>query len=429
MPKYNYKNKIYDFMTIVSDDSVGEVWIHGDITDDAWYDTDVTPKRIRDALDGMGPVATLNIRVNSYGGSVIAGNAIINILDSYKRKNGTKIHAYIEGIAASMGSGIPMVADYIYMAENAMFMIHKPYSVAIGNADDFAHEQEVLEKVEDTLIVNYMRHFNGTEDELRQMMADETWLTADEAMQYGFCDEIIPAVAVAASAKGIVINGHEFKQKADVMKDKFKENKGESTVFEYDASLAKYGVDENMFATLNLASDSVSYLANTAITSYQNYIETNGWIYDYENGGFRPESIGEDWNTITISNVTWPEFISKDMAKDALGEEMDAEAVLNLAKAGKAIDADADRKAKAYDVLVKDATDKAIASGIKAKGDDFKESKWRKILGSLEYDEIVDQMHEWDAEAKIAVKAGKRVAEPWDDSNKNNSVNPDDYNF
>lgn len=80
MPKF--KKQIYDFMTIVADNSVGEVWVYGDITDDAWYDNDVTPTRIRDALNEIGNVSTLNVRVNSYGGSVIAGNAIICLSSS-----------------------------------------------------------------------------------------------------------------------------------------------------------------------------------------------------------------------------------------------------------------------------------------------------------------------------------------------------------
>lgn len=427
MPKF--QKKIYDFMTIVSDDSVGEIWVYGDITDEAWYDTDVTPQRIRDALNEMGPVGTINLRVNSYGGSVIAGNAIVNLLDSYKRKTGAKIHAYIEGIAASMGSGIPMVADYIYMAENAMFMIHKPFSFAIGNADDMEREKVVLEKVEDTLVVNYMRHFNGTEDELRQMIADETWLTADEALQYGFCDEIIPAVAIAASANAININGTEFKKAADVMKNKFKEYKKEGKeMFKYDASLAKYGMSEESFNALGISADVANQVASGAVSAYQVYLDGANWMYD--NGTWQTvcTSDNSDWETQTLSNFQIvQQYMTEEQVKDALGEEMDAESVLNLAKVGKQFDADADRKAKAYDKMVTDAIDKAIASGIKAKGDGFKEDKWRKILASLDYDEIVDQMHEWDAEAKIAVNAGKRIAEPWQNDSHEKSVNPNDY--
>lgn len=213
---WKYRKKLNDFMTAVSADSEGEIWVYGDIVDDAWWDNEVSPITIRDSLDEMGPVSSLNIRVNSYGGSVYAGNAIINILDGYRRKNGTKINAYIEGIAASMGSGIPMVADKIYMAENAMYMIHKPFTLVYGNSSELEKNIEILEKAEETLIANYMRHFKGTEDELRQMLADETWLTAKESLEYGFCDEIIPAVAVAASARGgIFINQQEFRKNAE----------------------------------------------------------------------------------------------------------------------------------------------------------------------------------------------------------------------
>ena len=133
----------------------GELWVYGDITDDKWYDTDVTPAGIRDALNDMGDIKTLNIRVNSYGGSVFAGNAIINIIASYKKKSSVKVHAYIEGIAASMGSNIPMVADYIYAADNALYMLHKPSTFAWGNANDLEKAKQTLDKAEETLINNY----------------------------------------------------------------------------------------------------------------------------------------------------------------------------------------------------------------------------------------------------------------------------------
>ena len=71
----------------------GELWVYGDITDDKWYDSDITPAGVRDALKDMGAISTLNIRVNSYGGSVFAGNAIINIVSSYKKKSNVKVHA------------------------------------------------------------------------------------------------------------------------------------------------------------------------------------------------------------------------------------------------------------------------------------------------------------------------------------------------
>lgn len=391
-----FKKQLYDFMELTGAENEGELWLYGDITDDAWYDTDVTPQRIKDSFDELGPVKTLNLHINSYGGSCVAGNTIVNLIDNYKRKTGARAVAYIDGIAASMASGIAMAADYIYMAENAIFMIHKPFSVAIGNADDMAHEKEVLDKVEDTLVANYMRHFNGSEDELRQLMADESWLTADEALTYGFCDEVVEPVQIAASAKGICINGKDFRE--DKLKGRFKETKVKESdsVFDYDDKLKDFGIDEDTFKELNCSVESIEKIIN---------------------------------NYPKIEAPAFEEFISQDKVKETLGAELDAETVLNLAKAGMEMDHDADAKAKAYDKLVSGAIEDAIKSGIRAKGDSFNDTKWKKILATLDYDEIIDQKNEWEAEAKLVLKAGKRVSQVNNPDNKsdNSAVNIDDY--
>ena len=128
-----------------SSNGSGEMYIYGDIADEKWYDEDVTPKTIRDALTQMGAVKNLDIHINSNGGSCIAGNAIISILDTYRRKNGTSLNVYIEGIAASMGSGIASVGDKVYMAYNALLMLHKPLLATIENADDLQKAIEILD--------------------------------------------------------------------------------------------------------------------------------------------------------------------------------------------------------------------------------------------------------------------------------------------
>lgn len=418
--KWKYRNQINNFLTAVSNDSEGEIWVYGDITSDKWSDDDVTPTSIRDALENMGPVDILNLRINSYGGSVYAGNAIINIIDSYRRKNNVTVNAYIEGIAASMGSGIPMVADKIYMAENAMMMLHKPYTIVMGNSYDLQKEIDILQKVEEALIKNYMRHFKGTEDELRDMLADETWLTADEALEYGLCDEVIEAVEIAASAKGIMINGKEFRKDADKIAAKFipgtpiakidpptppvnpepkNKPKGVSNVFEYNDKLKDYGIDEDTFKSFEMEADKALNVLENAVVS---------------------PALNEGEIVISKSDVT-----------DALGKEMTIEEVLNLAKTGMESDPAATDKAKAYDKLVNAAIEDAIKNGIRAKGENFNEAKWKKILNGLDYDEILDQSKEWDEEAKVVFNAGKRVSEPWKPNGPtdNTLVNPDDYSL
>lgn len=391
-----FKKQLYEFMNLTSDGTEGDLWVYGDIVDEQWWDEDVSPKSIRDAMEEMGKVGTLNLRINSYGGSCMAGNTIVNLIDSYKRKNNAKVVAYIDGIAASMGSGIAMAADHICMAENAIFMIHKPWSFAFGNADDMNHEKEVLEKVEDTLVANYMRHFNGTEDELRQLMADESWLTADEALSYGFCDEIVEPVKIAASAKGICINGKDFRE--DKLKGRFKETNGKESnpMHDYDETLNEFGISKEVFDSWNVDAQTVRSIIENAV-------------------------IQPDDGVVT--------FMTADDVKDVLGAELDAETVLSLAKAGMEMDHDADAKAKAYDKLVNAAIDDAIKSGIRAKGDSFNDTKWKKILATLDYEEIIDQKNEWEAEAKLVLKAGKRVSQVNNPDNKpdNSAVNPDDY--
>lgn len=396
--KSKFKKQLYDFMSLsAADNDEGEFLIYGDITDDKWYDSDVTPQSIMDAFNEMGAVKTLNLRINSYGGSCVAGNTIVNIIDDYKRKTGAKVAAYIDGIAASMASGISMAADYVYMAENAIFMVHKPYSIAFGNSDDMMHEAEILEKVENTLVKNYMRHFNGTEDELRQLMADESWLNADEALEWGFADEIVEPVRIAASAKGININGRNFID--EKVKDKFKGKETESDeVFEYDNSLMDYGISEDAFNALDMSAEDVNKVINAIPLS----------------GGVKAD-----------------EFLPQDKATEFFGKELTADEILDFAKAGMEVDAEASSKAKAFDKLVNAAIDDAIKSGIRAKGEAFNETKWRKLLNALDYEDIIDQKNEWEAEAKIVNKAGVRVSQMRNSSRQEDksAVNIEDYKF
>lgn len=403
---WKYRKKINDYVTAVADDSEGEIWIYGDIVDDVWWDDEVSPKTVRNALKDMGNVRNVNVRVNSYGGSVYAGNAIINILDSYRKKTGCKINAYIEGIAASMSSGIPMVADKIYMAENAMYMLHKPWSVAYGNSYDLEKTIEELEKAEDTLVVNYMRKFNGTEDELRQLLAGETWLTADEALEWGLCDEIIEAVPIAASANGgIRINNREFITNAGAIAARFipgtpiasakaivEKKEVKPKMYVYDEALKDFGITEETFKTLDMDAKQV----------------------------------------LSVCNIIEPQepYITAEMVENALGANLSPEALINAAKEFMNLPAEVESKAKAYDKLVSTAIDDAIKAGIKAKGDNFKESKWKKILSTLDYDEIIDQCNEWEKEAKEALNAGKRISKPWEpNENDHGNINPDNYNF
>lgn len=397
-------NKYISFSDMAKNET-GEMYIYGDIADEKWYDEDVTPKSIRDALKELGPVKNLDIHINSYGGSCVAGNAIINILDNYRKKNGTSLNVYIEGIAASMGSGIASVGDKVYMASNSLFMVHRPACMTYGNADDLEKTIQVLEKTEDGLIQNYMRRFKGSEDELRNLLADETWLSADEAKEWGFVDEVIAGAKIAASAKGIKIGEQVFENKvADMIKNKYPDIKLEKEekelAFDYDENLKDFGIDQEMFGSLNLDSAKVLEVVNLVKQSVV------------------PEPLDE--------------FIGKEVAMSELGcEDITAEEVLNYAKAGMhPVDTtEISNKAKAYDKIVSDAKSTALTYALKAQGDNFKESLVKKFLDVMDYDEIVDQTEVWKEQAKVALNAGKRVSVRQDCDKQAETENINDYKF
>ena len=188
--------KFWEIKAAADDNDVGEVYIYGYIASYPWEDTDVSAKSFKDELDELGNVKTLNVYVNSYGGAVFQGQAIYNIL---KRHPAYK-NVYIDGIAASIASLIAMAGDTIYMPENAMMMIHNPWSWVMGNANDMRKEADVLDKVRETMIPAYLNKAGEklTEGKLIELLDAESWLTAQECLDYDLCDEVLAENQTAA---------------------------------------------------------------------------------------------------------------------------------------------------------------------------------------------------------------------------------------
>lgn len=128
----------------------------------------------------------IHVHINSGGGSAFDGIAISNILKSHK----SEIIVHIDGWAASAASIIAMGADKVIMPSNTMMMIHQASTFAYGNADDFEKMATDLRKIDTAVKASYKHRFVGEDDELVQLLKDETWLTADEALALGFADEI-----------------------------------------------------------------------------------------------------------------------------------------------------------------------------------------------------------------------------------------------
>jgi len=136
----------------------------------------------------------MSLHINCVGGDVFEGMAIYNVL----KKRTARTTVYIEGIAASMGSVIALAGDEVVMAENSLFMIHNAWGGAMGEATEIRKTAALLDKISGEIADIYTKKTNLPYNRVKEMMDEETWLSADEAYNLGFIDSISDAIKVAA---------------------------------------------------------------------------------------------------------------------------------------------------------------------------------------------------------------------------------------
>lgn len=199
-------NKFWNFKA--KSDDTGELMLYGDISSSSWFGDEITPKDFKEDLDKLGAIKNLNIYINSGGGDVFAGQAIYSML---KRHEASKT-VYIDGLAASIASVIAMAGDKIIMPKNAMIMIHNAWTIAAGNANNFRKMADDMDKIDESIQTVYVAKTGIEQTEIADMMDKETWLTADDAVERGFADEIEQEKKLAASIEGgfLMLNGQRF---------------------------------------------------------------------------------------------------------------------------------------------------------------------------------------------------------------------------
>lgn len=134
----------------------------------------------------------IHVHINSGGGSAFDGVAICNQL----KQHSAEIIVHIDGWAASAASVIAMAGDKIIMPSNTLMMIHQASTFEYGNADLFEKTARDLRKIDSALAASYKKRFVGTDEELKQLLKDETWLTAEEAVALGLADEIADEIEI-----------------------------------------------------------------------------------------------------------------------------------------------------------------------------------------------------------------------------------------
>lgn len=176
---------------------------------------------IKDLNEITSPI--INLHINSPGGAVFDGTAIYNALRQHK----SKIISYIDGLAASIASVIPLATSEIIMGENAFFMIHEPFSIVIGTSEDMRAEADLLDKVSKTISKIYQNKTGKEEHEIKEFMAAETWFTAEEALEAGFIDKIYKDKEEEAKAKATMFDLSIFAHIPDVLNTSKKTTKRE----------------------------------------------------------------------------------------------------------------------------------------------------------------------------------------------------------
>jgi ATP-dependent Clp endopeptidase proteolytic subunit ClpP len=210
----------------------------------------------------------VHLRINSVGGSVVEGAAIYNALR--RHKGGLVVH--IDALAASMASVIAMAGDETLIADNALVMIHNPWGMTMGDADELRKEADILDKLKATLVNAYVRKTGMEAEQVAQMMDDETWLDATEAVALGFADAIEDGIEAAASITPEAARAR-FDKFSNSMRKPAKNRKAEEAAPEVvepavEAPVTDEAVDiseENMTAELQAKVDALQAELNAKV--------------------------------------------------------------------------------------------------------------------------------------------------------------------
>lgn len=184
-----------------------ELKIYGDIGDNFWKDEEddsvTSLGELEKFLKANKDAATIDIYINSSGGSVFDGIAMYNVLKRHKAYK----RVFIDGFACSIASVIAMAGNKIVMPKTSMMMIHNPWTIAMGNSDELRKVADDLDKMGETIKNAYLEKTNLDEKKLTKLMDNESFLSAEECFEYGFCTLIEDATEESKEAVEEALSG------------------------------------------------------------------------------------------------------------------------------------------------------------------------------------------------------------------------------
>lgn len=169
-------------MRLNSDEEKGSIEMRGPIGD---FEGGISADDFRDCMkDHAG--ANVTIHLDSEGGSVTDGLAMYNAIMQHEGE----VTVHIDTIAASIATVIACAADKVVMNSNAKYMVHRCWTVAMGNCKDFRSTADIMELMDKDISRAYSERTGRGEDEMLAMMDAETWMSAEDALAQGFVDEV-----------------------------------------------------------------------------------------------------------------------------------------------------------------------------------------------------------------------------------------------
>lgn len=170
---------------------MADIYIY-DVIGKGFFEDGATAEKLRDDLTDAGGQSVV-VHINSPGGDVFEGLAMRTLLAQYAGD----VTVRVDGVAASAASVVALGGHSVEMAEGAMLMIHDPWTLTVGDAADHSKTAETLNKVGDNLADLYAAKSGKTQAETRAAMREETWLTSQEAIDYGLADKLSDAKVAA----------------------------------------------------------------------------------------------------------------------------------------------------------------------------------------------------------------------------------------
>ncbi|MEK5390205.1 head maturation protease, ClpP-related [Margalitia sp. FSL K6-0131] len=227
--RFNFKNQQYNKQlesiphnfSVTHDNEKGEtnLTIYGDIGESWWWES-TSASDVDNALKEAGS-NNIVVNLNSPGGDAFDGIAIYNRLKNHPGK----VTIYIDGWACSAASVIAMAGDEVIMGAGAMMMIHEASNIVWGNKNDFRKQADLLEKLEDGIIDIYMQKANVSREEIRQKVDDETWFSANDALEIGFATSTATSTTVEGSDDEIT----QLKAQMQAMQNELEQFKNQQT--------------------------------------------------------------------------------------------------------------------------------------------------------------------------------------------------------